>query len=215
MFPYAVLAIFALNVLTPGASFVLTVRNALAHGKRTGLFIALGLACADGLYASLALMGLAAVLQANSMVASAIGLLAGMWLFNIGVKLFMSRHGNLEAETASHQGELARAKAFQLGILTGLSNAQAIVFFSTVFVGGMATTTMGHADALVLVGGLMAVSAGLRTLISQLFTLKAVREVYFARKRTLETLSAMALMAFGVKVAVKAMLVPLALLMAA
>jgi threonine/homoserine/homoserine lactone efflux protein len=202
----SVACLFALNVLTPGASFVLTVSNALAHGPRAGYGVALGLAFADTLLAVLAVAGLAAVLKTNGGALLVLGYLGGVWMASTGLKMFQrSRRTDFELVAGADIPELALWSGLRLGASAGLSNPQAIVFFASVFVAGM----VGEPNVAQAVGIVLTVAASsivVRCGFVRLVTLPPVRETYLSRRRTIETISGVALFSFGMKLAVKALL---------
>lgn len=202
----SVACLFALNVLTPGASFVLTVRSALAHGRRAGYGVALGLAFADILLASLAVAGLAAVLRTNDGALVVLGYGGGVWMAATGLKLFQrSRRINFELVVDGDLPELALWTGLRLGASAGLSNPQAIIFFASVFVAGLVGEP-SVAQAVSIVLTVAASSIVVRCCIVRLVTLPVVREAYLARRREIETISGVALFSFGMKLAVKALL---------
>ena len=202
----SIACLFALNVLTPGASFVLTVRNALAHGPRAGYGVALGLAFADTLLAILAVAGLAAGLKATGSALLVLGYVGGVWIAVTGLKMFQrSRRTDFEIVVCGGLPELAPWSSVRLGASAGLSNPQAIIFFASVFVAGM----VGEPNVAQAVGIVLTVAASsivVRCGIVRLVTLPVVRETYFARRREIETISGVALFSFGMKLAVKALL---------
>ncbi len=202
----SVACLFALNVLTPGASFVLTVRNALAHGRRAGYGLALGLAFADTLLAILAVAGLAAVLKTNGSALLVLGYVGGVWIAATGLTMFQrSRRTDFEIEAFGRLPELALGSGARLGASAGLSNPQAMIFFASVFVASM----VGEPSVAQAVGSVLTVAASsivIRCGIVRLVTLPAVREAYLARRRKIETISGVALFSFGMKLAVKALL---------
>ena len=202
----SIACLFALNVLTPGASFVLTVSNALAHGPRAGYGVALGLAFADTLLAILAVAGLAAVLKTNDGALVVLGYGGGVWMAATGLKMFQrSRRTDFEIVACGGLPELAPWSGVRLGASAGLSNPQAIIFFASVFVAGM----VGEPSVAQAVGIVLTVAVSsivVRCGIVRLVTLPVVREAYLARRRKIETISGVALFSFGMKLAVKALL---------
>lgn len=202
----SVACLFAFNVLTPGASFVLTVRNALAHGRRAGYGVALGLATADILLAVLAVAGLAAVLKTNGSALLVLGYVGGVWIAATGLKMFQRAHRtDFEIVACEDLPELAQWSGVRLGMSAGLSNPQAIIFFASVFVADM----VGEPSLAQAVGIVLTVAASsivVRCGIVRLVTLPVVREAYLAKRRKIETISGVALFSFGMKLAVKALL---------
>lgn len=202
----SVACLFAFNVITPGASFVLTVRNALAHGRRAGYGVALGLAVADLLLAVFAVAGLATVLKTNGSALLVLGYVGGVWIAATGLKMFQrARRTDFDILVCDGLPELAMWSGMRLGASAGLSNPQAIIFFASVFVAGM----VGEPSVVQAVGIVLTVAVSsivVRCSIVRLVTLPTIREAYLARRRKIETISGVALFSFGMKLAVKALL---------
>lgn len=202
----SVACLFTLNVLTPGASFVLTLRNALAHGRRAGYGVALGLAFADILLAVFAVAGLAAVLKTNGSAILVLGYIGGVWIAATGLKLFQrARRTDFEIVACDGLHELGLWAGMRLGVSAGLSNPQAIIFFASVFVAGI----VGEPSVAQAVGIILTVAVSsivVRCGIVRLVMLPVVREAYLSRRRKIETISGVALFSFGMKLAVKSLL---------
>jgi threonine/homoserine/homoserine lactone efflux protein len=204
------LGIFAMNVVTPGCSFVLTVSNAITHGRRTGFSTALGLVTADVLFAIAATVGLAAVVAHNTAFVKGISLVGGSWLVYRGLRMLLDNRKRQLLQQANGGAEKAGASGsgYRVGLLTGAMNVQAILFFSTMFVAALSTPE-SPVKALELVLGVMLVSAVARTLIVLLFTVHGVVRFYAANSAGLSRLSGCALALFGGKLAVATVLVEL------
>ncbi len=201
---FVMLGLFAVNVMTPGASFVLTVSNAMSHGRRTGLFIALGLATADTMFAAMATAGLAALVSQNILLVKAISFLGGMWFVYGGIRLILKQKASqLPQEALETSGNLTVSLAYRLGLTTGMVNAQAIVFFSTMFIAALSSGPSVH-EALMLVAGVAVVSAVSRSSIVAVFTTKTVMQLYASQRRKVETVSGGMLAIFGIKLAAPA-----------
>ncbi len=195
------LALFAVNVLTPGASFVLTVSNAMSHGRRTGYGIALGLATADTLFALAAVLGLAAVVSHHPSLLKAVAFFGGLWFVYGGVRLVLKgKSQSLPQEADRVQGELAWSLAYRLGLTAGSFNPQAVIFFSTMLVSALSTHPSATSLA-ILVVGVAAVSSATRCTIVGLFTQNTMKTVYSKHRRKVETCSGTAMAAFGLKLA--------------
>jgi threonine efflux protein len=198
------LGIFALNILTPGPSFLVTVSNAMARGRRSGVLVALGLATTDTLFAAAATAGLAALISQNMLVLKGISLLGGMWLVYAGLRLILKKRSKqLPQEAERATGAFSATIAYRLGFMTGAFNVQAILFFSSMFPAALsATPSLQQAFALVL--GVTSVSAFTRFNIVMAFTVKSVMSFYYRQRRRVEALSGGALTLFGLILALPA-----------
>jgi threonine/homoserine/homoserine lactone efflux protein len=192
-----------LNVLTPGASFILTVRTALVHGCRSGYGVAFGLVLADMLLVIFAFAGVSAVLKASGGVMPVLGYVGGVWIASSGLKMLqLAGRADLENERLP---ELEHWSGMRLGLSAGLSNPQAIIFFASVFVVGVVgEPSLAQAVAIVLT--VVTSSIVVRCAIVRLVTLSFIRKAYLARRRPIEAVSGVALFSFGMMLAVKALL---------
>ena len=202
-FLFYVIGVFALNVLTPGASFILTLQTALTYGRAAGVRLALGLSTCDFLFACAASFGMAALLKNHSSIGSIITFAGGLWVMYLGLKVYLRTRVNKEAAVLAAVHSLPTIKAYKTGLSTGIMNAQAIIFFATIFVGGMiADETLPEAIILAVAVGITSVI--LRVTVAIVVTIPTVKAAYYRRKKPIEQVSGVALMAFGLKMSGKA-----------
>ena len=193
------LGVFALNVLVPGASFVLVLTHAMAHGRRTGILVALGLVTVDVVFACAATGGIAVVLSHHSIWVRAFGLLGGGWFVFSGLRLVLKgKKTNVRVNGTQSEASLTGWSAYRQGLAGGACNVQVIIFFSTIILASIAMKPT-LAQSAIMVAGIAVVSAVLRCGIVQLFTSATMASIYANRKRMVETLSGGALAAFGLK----------------
>lgn len=125
-----------LALVSPGPDFLLLLRNALRHGRRNGIGISLGIACANGVYIVMALAGFSA-LQHSPALLLAMKLLAGGYLAYIGWAFIRaSRSPQPPAwQRADHGMEEHRGflKGFAAGFLSGGLNPKNGLFYLGLF----------------------------------------------------------------------------------
>lgn len=143
----AVFAIFIPALLLPGPDFIGVVRSALTRGARAGLLTALGVSCGLALYATLSLVGLAAVLVQYQWLTWAVRIAGGAYLVWLGVRLLRARRAALEE--AAIRGPL-RGNALLFGFAVTLTNPKAIVLFASVFATAVTASTPGWLMALMV-----------------------------------------------------------------
>jgi threonine/homoserine/homoserine lactone efflux protein len=125
------------GVLSPGPSFVMAARTAVAKSRDDGLVLSLGLAIGAASIAALCLGGLHAVLIAVPVLYMALKLAGGLYLAYIAWNIWKSAPqplnvGNLDAETgAKPQRNLGAS--FRLGLLTSVSNPKTAIVYGSVF----------------------------------------------------------------------------------
>lgn len=149
-----VFAIFIPALILPGPDFVAVVRSSMTGGTLSGLKTTLGVSLCLGLYATLSLLGLSALLMEFQWLAWAIRVLGGCYLIYLGIRLVFARPEQL---AASHAEASRMNNPFIFGFLVTLTNPKAIVLFASIF----AASVTGETPAWVLAAmvGLVVASA--------------------------------------------------------
>lgn len=139
-------------VLIPGPSVLFIVGRALAHGRRAALASVAGNTVGVTILVGVVAAGLGAVAAASAVVFTAVKFVGAAYLVYLGVQTFRHR-GDLVA--ALHRPERATdRRAFGQGVVVGLTNPKALVFFAAVlpqFVG----PEVAHPGVALLVLGLV------------------------------------------------------------
>jgi threonine/homoserine/homoserine lactone efflux protein len=142
---------------SPGPIFFLCLRRTLLRGRLYGLVSGLGVATADGMYAAIASLGLAAVSTAAIGLHGPLALAGGMVLIVLGGRILLERRPH-SSEVAPPTGAgLALAYVSTLGLT--ITNPATIISFAAL----AATLGLGAGAGLqkpaVLVGGVLLGSA--------------------------------------------------------
>jgi threonine/homoserine/homoserine lactone efflux protein len=125
------------GVLSPGPSFVMAARTAVAKSRDDGLVLSLGLAIGAASIAALCLAGLHAVLIAVPVLYMALKLAGGLYLAYIAWNIWKAAPQPLDLSEA--QGDASAhtprnlSASFRLGLITSLSNPKTAVVYSSVF----------------------------------------------------------------------------------
>ena len=122
------------GLMTPGPDFFYVVRMSAGNSRRNAICAILGICIGIGFWASLSLLGLAVILATLPMLHGAIMLLGGAYLSYCGVSLWRTKT-NVELSALSAQElnqQTSIRKEIMKGLLVNLSNAKAVVFFSSV-----------------------------------------------------------------------------------
>lgn len=163
-----VMAVFVPALLLPGPDFVGVVRATAAGGRRAGLLAASGVAIGLGLYASLGLLGLSALLLRFEGLAWAVRVAGGVWLLWLGIALLRTpAPGSAPALGPAPDPALApdtaparpAGRSFLFGLSVTITNPKAIVLFASLFATAVGPATPLWA-MLVLIGlvGLLALA---------------------------------------------------------
>jgi threonine efflux protein len=124
-----VFAIFIPALMLPGPDFIAVVRASMAQGTTAGLLTTIGVSIGLGMYASLSLLGLSAILLEYQWLDWAIRIAGGCYLAYLGFRLVCTKPAPLVVET----GGRLRGNPLVLGFLVTLTNPKAIVLFTSVF----------------------------------------------------------------------------------
>lgn len=134
----SVFAIFIPALLLPGPDFVAVVRSAMTRGRAAGLWTTLGVSAGLGLYATLSLLGLSALLVEYQWLAWTVRVLGAGYLIYLGVRLLLARPQRLEV---SAEEDRPRGNPLLFGFLVTLTNPKAIVLFASVFATAVTAST--------------------------------------------------------------------------
>lgn len=119
-----------LAVISPGPSFLITARTAVAQSRADGIRVAFGLGAGTVIWSSAALLGLNAVFHAVPVLFMGMKLAGALFLLYVAWMIF--RHAADPLEIGSGGERLANP--FLKGFLTQISNPKVAVFFGSIFI---------------------------------------------------------------------------------
>ncbi len=118
-----------LGAMSPGPSFVMVARTSLVSGSGAGRRAAVGMALAGMLYALAAVIGLAALLVANTNAFMTFRVVGAAYLAYIGVGAIIHAKAPLVVTESQNDPKAGIWKGF----VTQLSNPKTIVVYASVF----------------------------------------------------------------------------------
>ena len=150
-----VFGVFIPALILPGPDFVGVVRSSMTRGTRAGLLTTLGVSIGLGMYATLSLLGLSAVLVKFQWLTWAVRVLGGAYLAWLGIRLLLAK----PVAIGQQQQGVVRGNALLFGFIVTLTNPKAIVLFASVFATAVTASTpvwlMVLMIALVVASGLI------------------------------------------------------------
>jgi threonine efflux protein len=150
-----VFGVFIPALILPGPDFVGVVRSSMTRGTRAGLLTTLGVSIGLGMYATLSLLGLSAVLVKFQWLTWAVRVLGGAYLAWLGIRLLLAK----PAAVGQQPQGAVRGNALLFGFIVTLTNPKAIVLFASVFATAVTASTpvwlMVLMIALVVASGLI------------------------------------------------------------
>lgn len=132
--------IMLLGQFSPGPDMLLLLRNSLAHPRRAGIFTVFGIAAGLCVHTTLALAGLAVVIEKSPKLYAALLTAGGLWLAWLAGKLLFSLRQSAPAPETTFvsatggRRPLGDKAAFLQGLLTNLTNPKAVIFLASVLV---------------------------------------------------------------------------------
>ena len=189
---------------SPGPMFFLLLRRTLARGWRSGLASGLGIATGDGIYAALAAFGVAAITSILIGQRRWIGLAGGIAIALIGLRALVVQKRDLPPGEGGSELPADLFSAYASMVALTLSNPPTILSFTAVFAGLGLRVSSGWEAAVALVAGVVLGSAVWWVVVTVIASL--IRERLTPPiTRSIGIVSGIALLAFGVFIAVRAL----------
>ncbi len=191
-----VFAIFIPALMLPGPDFVAVVRSSMSRGTLAGLLTTVGVTVGLGLYATLSLLGLSAILLEYQWLAWAVRICGGCYLAYLGLKLILTKPTaiNIDQTAASNRGN-----PLVFGFLVTLTNPKAIVLFTSVFATAM-TDTMPVWGMMVMIGLVMASALAWYTIVAVFMSSRPVISRFQYAQHWIERAAGVCFVAIGGKI---------------
>lgn len=188
-----------LAAISPGPSFVLSIRTAATEGFRPAAGLALGFGIGAALWAFAALAGLALLFEVVPPLFLALKIGGGLFLLWLAFKMW--RHADEPMpQVAPDVPPRGTLSAVRLGVVTQLANPKPAIFFGAVFVGLVPPEAGWDVKALILFN-ILWVETLWYLFTARVFSLPRPRAMYGHAKSWLDRGMGTILGALGVKVA--------------
>ncbi|SHL01061.1 LysE family transporter [Phytopseudomonas punonensis] len=198
---FTVALIHLLAVASPGPDFAIVVRESVAHGRRAGVFCALGVGMGIFVHVAYSLLGIGLIVSQSIMLFNALKWLAAAYLLYIGFKALRAKPAAPGAvqEQAAVPARTPRG-AFVTGFVTNGLNPKATLFFLSLF-----TVVINPHTPLLVQGGYgvyLAVATALWfCLVAMLFSQQRVRDGFARMGHWFDRLMGVVLVGLGIKLA--------------
>jgi threonine/homoserine/homoserine lactone efflux protein len=127
----AFLGVSALVIVTPGQDTALTIRNAIAGGRRAGIFTALGVAIGQTTWTLAAAAGIAAALRASEPLFVAVKLCGAAYLVFLGAQMLLAALRRRPHASGPQPRGATAGGSFRQGLISNLGNPKMAVFFTS------------------------------------------------------------------------------------
>ncbi len=211
----AVAGAIALGAMSPGPSFVMVVRTAVARSRRDGLAAALGMGVGGAIFAGLALLGLTAVLASVGWLYLTLKILGGAYLLYLAVRIWRGAAEPLQMAAEAGAGTptpgrmpgwtlgWTPGRSFLLGLTTQLSNPKTSIFYASVFA-ALLPAGAGLETAAILLPAIFTIETGWYAIVALAFSARRPRQVYLRWKTRIDRFAGAVLAALGIRLIVGA-----------
>lgn len=187
-------SIHAVALISPGPDFAIVTRLAIVSGRKSGLWAALGVAVAIGLYTLTSLMGLSLVLAALPGLAKALSIIGALYLMWLGIQCLRTK-GQMPDSSSL---KISKRKSFITGFFTNLLNPKAMLYFGSIL-SQIITPDLDLSHFIVVWSLIFIESAIWFLLVATLFSSKTVLGWLASRLKWFERLIGVALLGLAAK----------------
>lgn len=198
------MAVFSFFIVVPGADLAIIMRQSLVHGRRAGIITSFGIGCALLFHIGYTILGLGLILSKSLTLFALLKWVGAAYLVYLGIASLRApelKVEGLDEAAAGLQRPVSALRCFLLGFATNALNPKPVFFFLSLFSALVSTATPAAVQGLYGLG----MAAALVTWfvgVSTFFTVRAVRERFFALGRWFNRATGVALIGLGFKLAV-------------
>ena len=194
----AIFGAILIGAISPGPSFVLVARTAIAVSRSAGMATAVGMGLGGLMFAGAALLGLHVVLMAVPWAYLGLKVGGGAYLIYLAIQLWRGAREPIEMDGVLADGSGGLRKALLLGLATQLSNPKTAIAYASIF------TALLPADpptwvAWVILPTIFLIEAGWYGIVAVVFSSERPRRGYLGAKHVFDRLAAGVLGLLGAK----------------
>ena len=116
------------GAMSPGPSLVVVIRNNINYNKLAGIMTSIGHGLGIGVYATLAVLGLGFILQANQTLFLVIQILGLIFLFFLGLLFIFQKKS--EEKNKDNKNQL---NSFLQGFMIAIINPKILIWFTAIY----------------------------------------------------------------------------------
>ncbi len=191
----------ALGAISPGPSFLLVARTAVATSRRDGLAAAAGMGAGATLLALLVLAGLQSLFAAFPWVFGTLKIAGGLYLVWLAIGAWRSARAGLAELDGAGAACPAAARSFWRALFTQVSNPKAIVVYGGIF-SALLPAQLSAGAAVVLLVLVCVIETAWYAVVALVLSAPTPRGWYLRGKPTLDRLAGAVLGLLGAKLVV-------------
>jgi threonine/homoserine/homoserine lactone efflux protein len=193
----------ALGTVSPGPSFVIVARLAVAASRANGLGAAAGMGVGGVVFAGAALLGIQAILLAVPSVYLLLKVFGGLYLCYLGSRIFLSAKLPLSVELPGQGAAAPPARSFWLGLTTQVSNPKTAIVYASVFAAFL-PATFSTLFAVALLCVIFVIEAGWYALVATVLSSSGPRRAYLSYKAWVDRTAGLVMLGLGLKLVASA-----------
>jgi threonine/homoserine/homoserine lactone efflux protein len=198
-----IIGALAVGVVSPGPSFVIVARLAVATSRAHGLGAAVGMGVGGVVFAVAALFGLQAILLAVPSIYFLLKVLGGLYLCYLGFRIFLSAKVPLNVELPGQSAVVPSARSFWLGVTTQVSNPKTAVVYASVFAAFL-PAAFSPLFAAVLLFLVFVIEAGWYAVVATVLSSSRPRRAYLGYKAWVDRTAGLVMVGLGLKLVASA-----------
>lgn len=194
----------AVGTVTPGPSFVVIARTAVAAGRADGLAASIGMGIGGVTFTLLALIGLQGLMLKLPLLYLAFQVVGGGYLIYLGLRIWRGATEALpETVTPREASRLSLARALVLGLTTQLSNPKAAIVYAAIFAAFLPQGTTLEIGILIVVL-IFILETGWYALVTLGMSAEGPRLAYLRGKSWIDRLAGGVMISLGLRLALYA-----------
>lgn len=205
VFPlFAIAGALALGAISPGPSFVMVARTAVAQSRANALAAALGMGIGGLMYATASLLGLQALFAAVPVIYVLIKVAGGIYLMYIGIRIWRSSKYALSISADGGSVTPERLKrSFTMALITQLSNPKAAVIYASIFAAFL-PRHVPTSFAVSIAAVCFVVETGWYSTVATVLSSSGPRAAYLSFKSQIDRVAGSVMMLLGIKLVASA-----------
>lgn len=194
----------AIGAMSPGPSFLMVARTAVAASRPAGLAAALGMGVGGVLFAVAALTGLQAVFAAVPALYLVLKVMGGLYLVYLGQRIWKGAGQPLELRPESSEPSKQNSgRAFAMALGTQVSNPKAAIVYAGVFAAFL-PRDFPLSLAMITVVVIFVIEAGWYALVAVVLSSARPRAAYLRYKARIDRSAGGVMTVLGIKLAASA-----------
>lgn len=193
-----VLGAVLIGAISPGPSFVLVARTAIAVSRRDAIATAIGMGFGAFVFAGAALFGLNVVLTNVPWVYFGFKIAGAAYLFYLALHLWKGAGEPLATAAIPADGTRCVLRSLAFGLVTQLSNPKTAIWYASIFT-AVLSTTEPRGFATFVLPMIFAVETGWYAVVAIAFSAHAPRRSYLRLKLWIDRIAGGVIGLLGLK----------------